>query len=143
MEDLLKPSEDAAGCKKAGVEMGECRELDAKLAVAMALLDPKQDSNVGTYAGALNAFRDAENTIKKENEDIKNKQEALETAKQSTIDAGTAIAGNVLEMAISEMTYQNNREQAQGRCYIYGGKNSGFYHFANQNQSKRISWNNF
>ena len=103
----------------------------------------KQDTNVGTYAMAINAYNDAQNTINKETERVKGLQQDLETANQGVQTALTDIASNALEMWVTNTTYENSHELASGQCYIWANDSKTWYPFIKEGQSKRIGWNNF
>jgi|GEM_PF-4815639 len=128
-------------CKKADLG-GSCSPFDLRMAAAFGLMNQK-DSNVGTYAAALNAYQDAQNTINRESERVKNLQQDVEDAKKGVQDSVTAIGGNVLEMWVTDMTYQATRELGNGHCYIWANDSKTWYPFIKEGQSRRIGWSNF
>jgi len=123
-------------------EISNCSEFDYRMLALFALMD-KKDSNIGTYAAALNAYQDAQNTINREAERVKGLQQDVEDAKKGVQDAGTAVLGNVMEMWVTDMTYQATRELGNGQCYIWANDSKTWYPFIKEGQSRRIGWSNF
>ena len=115
--------------------------FERNMEALVALLNP-QDNNIGTFAGAMNAFNDAQRTINAEAERVRGLNENLEEAKEDVKNSIVAIGGNILEMAVTDMTYKNTRAQAKGQCFAYGGSGA-YYSFATEGQTKRLTWSGF